>query len=241
MSINVIMLSQAVAEQTVVTVAEVSAREPNWTLIAIIAGIIAILAIAFLIPSKPGAIEDLSKKDKLKALTDGDSSVKSLEDKSSSVDKDKLSLAEIRENKRAAVSEEASKEDLRELRKSRRAATQTQNAVHHREEAELAAKAEQVSLEESEVSEEAVEENLFADAHPSDSEDIFSSFFDNNNFEDDSVSSPSCDVIPTLGSALISLDAMRAAADASEDEGDLGLFNGMLANADSSAEKKTLS
>ena len=157
-----------------------------------------------------------------------------------SVDKEKLSLADIRENNRVAVSDEASKEDLRELRKSRRAATQTQNAVHHREEAELAAKQE-ASQDLHSEEDAGVEENLFAEARPSESEDIFSSFFDNNNFEDDSISSPSCDVIPTLGSALISLDAMRAAADASEDEGDLGLFNGMLANAESSAEKKTLS
>ena len=182
MSINVIVLSQAVAEHTVVTVAEVAAREPNWTLIAIIAGIIAILAIAFLIPLKPAAIEDLSKKDKQKALPDGDSNVKSLEDKSLSVDKEKLSLAEIRENKRVAVSDEASKEDLRELRKSRRAATQTQNAVHHREEAELAAKQE-ASQDLHSEEDAGVEENLFADARPSESEDIFSSFFDNTTIQ----------------------------------------------------------
>lgn len=120
------MLSQA---------AEIAA-EPNWILIVSLVGAFVVLAILFLyVPTKKRLPSDTTTD---KVIEDGsgakDAGSKALEDK------DRLSLAEIKVAKRETVSTDKSKEELRELRKERRAASQTDKAIHDREEAEEKAK-----------------------------------------------------------------------------------------------------
>ena len=141
------------------TMAQVVASEPNWMTIGIILGIMVLILIVLLIlpngvdkkaiESDDKARKALTDKTAKKALTDGEA-----------IDKDKMSLAEIKEAKRASVSEDKSKEERRELRKERRAATQTANAIHEREETESQSgekKSEEVKSEETK-SEHAAEE-----------------------------------------------------------------------------------
>ena len=111
------------------------ASEPNWVLIGSIVGAFVILAIVLMFASKKRLGADKTPD---KAIEDAsgskDSGAKALEDK------EQLSLAEIKVAKREAVSADKSKEELRELRKERRAASQTDKAIHEREEAEEKAK-----------------------------------------------------------------------------------------------------
>ena len=272
----------ATAATTAADVANYSAQDPNWVLIIFIVGIFVIFGYLFFKTSKPEALEDKSENTSQKELP-----TENLKEeiKADAIDKEKLSLAEIKEAKRQSVSEDKSKEEMRKLRQERRADTQTQNAIHNREEAEkhkaetetednsetpkdekdleiaksevktddtdknsedqtVATDTETDNDKDSEVAdkkddskeEETSVGGLFDSAQASESEDIFAAFFDNNDFEDDSVASDDA-IIPTLGSALIPLEAMRAAAEASE-EGDFGLFDGLLSN--DASEKKTL-
>lgn len=133
--------------QMISTVAQVAAAGPNWVTLGIVFGVMVLILIVILvIPNgvSPEAIEGdkkdrkaLEDKTARKALTDGET------------DKEKMSLAEIKESKRAAVGEDKSKEERRELRKERRAATQTANAIHEREES--GAKTEEKKSEEAAV------------------------------------------------------------------------------------------
>ena len=111
------------------------ASEPNWVLIGSIVGAFVILAIVLMFASKKRLGADKTPD---KAIEDAsgskDAGAKALEDK------EQLSLAEIKVAKREAVSADKSKEELRELRKERRAASQTDKAIHEREEAEEKAK-----------------------------------------------------------------------------------------------------
>lgn len=111
-------------------------QEPNWMLICIILGIMGILAIIFMMPSKSEPMldeEDESDKSLTGEKREALPSEGQVEEK-----KEKLSLAEIKKEKRAAVSEDMSKEELRELRRERRAATQTEKAVSGRASEETA-------------------------------------------------------------------------------------------------------
>ena len=111
------------------------ASEPNWVLIGSIVGAFVILAIVLMFASKKRLGADKTPD---KAIEDAsgskDAGAKALEDK------EQLSLAEIKVAKREAVSADKSKEEVRELRKERRAASQTDKAIHEREEAEEKAK-----------------------------------------------------------------------------------------------------
>ena len=129
------------------------ASEPNWVLIGSIVGAFVILAIVLMFASKKRLGADKTPD---KAIEDAsgskDAGAKALEDK------EQLSLAEIKVAKREAVSADKSKEELRELRKERRAASQTDKAIHEREEAEEKddKKVEEKSETEEKVQEEAV-------------------------------------------------------------------------------------
>ncbi|MBQ9242759.1 MAG: hypothetical protein IJ165_05995 [Proteobacteria bacterium] len=132
---------QAIAD--VQQVAEAIPQDPNWMLIGIILGIMGILAIVFMLPSKSQPELD-AEDDRAegKSLT-GEKKAELPGEELSGEKKDKLSLAEIKKEKRANVSEDMSKEELRELRRERRAMTQTEKAVSEREAAdESSAKAE---------------------------------------------------------------------------------------------------
>lgn len=117
---------------------------PNWSLLGIIFGIMAFIAILLLIPSKDvEALEDKEKKSRPALKIDD---FKALDEKDDSENKSQKSLAEIKVAKRAVVSEEKSKEEMRELRKARRAAAQTEKAIQERE-----VKAAEISSEETDV------------------------------------------------------------------------------------------
>ena len=208
-----------------------AAGGPNWYLIIGIIVVFVVVAIVLLIPSKQSKIgaedEKSLKGDDVKALPDGD-------------DKDK-SLAEIKESKRATVSDSKSKDELRELRKERRAATQTEKAIQEREEKEgndsldvdaekaleKAAKAEAEAKAELEKMTAPIDDIITkSDA---DVGDVLASLFGNNekssgfsdlNFDDviGQEIKPEGPVFPTLGSALIPLNELTAAAAESESE-----------------------
>ena len=111
------------------------ASEPNWVLIGSIVGAFVILAIVLMFASKKRLGADKTPDKAIEDASDSkDAGAKALEDK------EQLSLAEIKVAKREAVSADKSKEELRELRKERRAASQTDKAIHEREEAEEKAK-----------------------------------------------------------------------------------------------------
>lgn len=273
----------AITIATTADVAQIATNQPNWVICAIIVAFIVIAGIIFLIPSKHAEIEDHDKSAR-KALPE-DKKEES-ETKIESVDKDKMSLAEIKEAKRQSVSEEKSKEEMRKLRQERRATTQTQNAIHDREEsekqkAEEAAESDTKDTEtpksdakessktendaavttkteaeskadkaesdseagnksdkpEDDTKDNKADSNLLFASTSSGSDDIFADFFNNNDFDSDDASSSNDAIIPTLGSALIPLEAMRAAAEASDDS-EMNLFDGFLSLNDS-AEKKT--
>ncbi len=134
---------------------------PNWTLLGIIFGIMAIIAILLVIPSKDvEALEDKEKKSKPALKFDDLKAIEDKDDKEESVDKPRKSLAEIKVAKRAVVSEEKSKEELRELRKARRASAQTEKAIQKREvkEAEKSAKDAEKSSDDAVIVEEAEKE-----------------------------------------------------------------------------------
>lgn len=123
MSISTLYLAQASAPAT---------GDPNWLVIGILVGLFVVLAIVLMLPSKRAITDDSGKA--LEDPTKQDNANK-IENKT---DKEKLSLAEIKEVRRESVSADKSKEELRELRKERRAATQTDKAVHERESEENA-------------------------------------------------------------------------------------------------------
>ena len=123
MSISTLYLAQASAPAT---------GDPNWLVIGILVGLFVVLAIVLMLPSKRAIADDSGKA--LEDPTKQDNANK-IENKT---DKEKLSLAEIKEVRRESVSADKSKEELRELRKERRAATQTDKAVHERESEENA-------------------------------------------------------------------------------------------------------
>lgn len=115
-----------IAQNTV----QIASQEPNWTLIGGLIAAFVVIAVFLLIPRKP-QLQDESKGTKaIEDKSEKKESAKSLEDK------EKLSLAEIKEAKRENVSADKSKEELRELRKERRAATLTDKAIQERESAE---------------------------------------------------------------------------------------------------------
>ena len=266
--------------------AQAAQAGPNWVLIGIIIGVVVILAIVFLIPNKKPAIEDKDKKDKLPA--EGDK--KALEDKS----KEDLSLAEVKESKRAAVSEDKTKEELRELRKERRAATQTEKAVHDREQAAQdgadagksdadASKVEAASADDTakdvadakaDATDAAKDDASKADAAKddaakddakdsksldgslgvanellgkadADSADVFASLFGGGKELDfdaeigNSSNTADGPVIPTLGSALISLDDLTKAAEIDKEASGDDEFAGLAMFVGGSSEKKT--
>lgn len=134
---------QAIAD--VQQVAGAVSNEPNWLVIGIILGIMVILAIVFIIPSKsqPMLDADEDEDDEKKSLPGEKREALGAEE----AGEKKLSLAEIKKEKRANVSEEKSKEELRELRRERRAATQTEKAVSERENAEDAEAAKETKAE----------------------------------------------------------------------------------------------
>lgn len=115
-----------IAQNTV----QIASQEPNWTLIGGLIAAFVVIAVFLLIPRKP-QLQDESKGTKaIEDKSEKKESAKSLEDK------EKLSLAEIKEAKRENVSADKSKEELRELRKERRAAIQTDKAIQERESTE---------------------------------------------------------------------------------------------------------
>lgn len=262
MSLNTI---QTVAQAA--SAIDLASQEPNWLLIGIILGVMVILAIIFLIPSRSAQVLDDADKEKKS---------KSLEDKS----KETLSLSEIKTSKRAMVSEDKSKEELRELRRERRAQTQTEKAIHEREEAQMASEGvdlgekasvsekvaevaevadEKLAVESVEApeSEKAEIEAAFASpaddllaSSEADSSDVFASLFGESqefSLDDElggghAASEDDGTVIPTLGSALISLDVLTRAAEeekAKSGEKEDDEFAGFAMFNDSS-EKKTL-
>ncbi len=237
-----------------------AAGGPNWILIIGIVVVFVVVAVVLLIPSKHskiGAENDKALKgDDTKALTDGD-------------DKEK-SLAEIKESKRATVSDSKSKDEMRELRKERRAATQTEKAIQEREEKEAgeldadaaealekAARAEAEAKADAEAELEKMTAPIDDIITKSDADvgDVLASLFGNSekssgfsdlNFDDVIGQEIKTEgpVFPTLGSALIPLNELTAAAAASESESDdsgkalspLDEINQKLAE---KAEKKT--
>ena len=238
-----------------------AAGGPNWILIIGIVVVFVVVAVILLIPSKQskiGAENDKALKgDDTKALTDGS-------------DKEK-SLAEIKESKRATVSDSKSKDEMRELRKERRAATQTEKAIQEREEKEAgeldadaaealekAARAEAEAKADAEAELEKMTAPIDDIITKSDADvgDVLASLFGNSEKKSSGFSDLNFDdvigqeiktegpVFPTLGSALIPLNELTAAAAASESESDdsntalspLDEINQKLAE---KAEKKT--
>ena len=255
-------------------VPEVAANEPNWMILGIIIGIIVILAIFLLIPLKPD--KALGSEEPKKSLDDEDSKRKALPDDS---DDKQLSLAEIKGAKRAAVSENKSKDEMRELRKERRAATQTANAIHEREEAaKRSEESEEVEEIEEPVSQEIDEvqdstsSELLSEASGSEAEDsekdkltapiddiltnseagtsdVFASLFGNSvsdegglKFDGVVSETPNASdgsVFPTLGSKLIPLNELMAAAE-EKDEPPINPLDELTKKLADKAEKKTL-
>ena len=242
-------------------VPEMAANEPNWMIIGIILGIMVILAIFLLIPLKlDNAVEAEESK---KSLDDEGYKRKALPD--SSEDKQQLSLAEIKESKRAAVSENMSKDEMRELRKERRAATQTANAIHDREEAAKHADSEESEgADDSAVNDAAGQESADAAVESENNSlsandlltnsdaaasDVFASLFGSSGSDDgglkfDGVVSETPNAsdgafFPTLGSKLIPLNELMAAAEEKEEPATNPLDELTKKLADT-AEKKTL-
>lgn len=235
------------------------AAEPNFMLIGIILGIMVILAIAFLIPLKePKALEDGSKK---KALPEDKKESPKALDAKPEIDKDKMSLSEIKESKRASVSEEKTKEELRELRRERRADTQTEKAIQEREDVEeikensssVAPKAEETTedVSASESSEKVIKAAIIEEAAETkeesaeQSDDIFSTLFgkeaseEEDEFDEFASTSDVASAFPTLGSALIPLDKLTEEAEKSNNE--IASLDDFAQNFADEAEKKTLS
>lgn len=245
---------------TLAQVTDAAAGGNPWLILGIIFGVMLLVAIYLLIPHKSQkSLED--EKESQKKSADKDDSSKTNRALTDGEDKSKLSLAELKESKRAAVSENRSKDELRELRKERRAATQTANAIHDREE---------IAHEEEDVAEDSGEE-LLTKTEAEDAEkdkmtapiddiltnseagasDVFASLFGTNKSENHSLkfddiigesSTPSNDAcFPTLGSKLIPLNELMAAAAADEDnpEGS-NLLDGLTEKIAGKAEKKTL-
>ena len=131
-----------------ITYTMAQAAGPNWmTLVYVFGVMVLILVLLLIIPN--GIDKSAIESDKKKPKEIEDKTAKKALPAPEQTDKDKMSLAEIKEAKRASVSEDKSKEERRELRKERRAATQTANAIHEREASEnsLDEKKEEVKTE----------------------------------------------------------------------------------------------
>ena len=103
---------------TLAQVTEAASSGNPWIILAIIFGVMLLLGIYLLIPHKSQkALED--EKESQKKLADKGDSSKANRALTDGEDTSKLSLAELKESKRAAVSENRSKDELRELRKER--------------------------------------------------------------------------------------------------------------------------
>ena len=234
--------------------AQAAMDSPNWVTIGIIVGVMVVIGvILLLIPNgnydaissdeKKGrkAIEDKSRKSGKKALGDGEQ-----------LDKEKMSLAEIKEAKRASVGEDTSKAEMRELRKERRAATQTANAVHEREEKDDKKSGDNAGIDagNADGSKASTKPNaadifavddMIANAD-TDTGDVFASLFGGDASElsfDDVMDVPKpADgmVFPSLGSALIPLEELTREADA---DGGLDTLSELTKRFDNSSEKKT--
>ena len=226
-------------------------------IIGIILGLLLIVVIFLLIQRKSNkALENLDETQKKlpgKAETTGQPALAGPDDKS------KLSLAELKESKRTAVSDSHSKDELRELRKERRAATQTANAIHDREEAALDDHSEAAEDSSHEESAAADAENDKMTAPINDiltnsdagASDVFASLFGTNKSNDNSLKiddiieeteKPADDaVFPMLGSKLIPLDQLMAAAAGEEINPDTAnMLEGLSKTIPDMAEKKTL-
>ena len=247
-----------------------------WPVI-IILGIFVIIAIVLLIPSKKKIESD---KDDKKKLTDKDDKKQlKVEHDGEDTESDKvhMSLAEIKDSKRQAVSENHTKDELRELRKERRAATQTAKAIHDRE--NMAASDEEEDVEEVEELEETAEvsgeteasaedTNLSAETEDNEKDkitapiddiitktdagasDVFASLIGSTSksemdleFDEpagDSDTSSGDVFFPMLGSKLIPLNELTAAAAADDNNEGVSLLDGLTKKIADKAEKKTL-
>lgn len=200
-----------------------AAGEPNYLVIGIIVGVMVLLAIIFLIPPKePKALED---KDKVRILPDAEKTEhKAIEDKTEA-DKEKMSLAEIKESKRAVVSEEKTKEELRELRRERRAATQTEKAIQEREETQNVS--DDQSADESEIKSEVSESAVSVTEKDSKSDNA-------SQTNSDSLKSAASSVAEAAGgAALASADDFMGKEEKVDPE---DVFAKLFGNADTDAE-----
>lgn len=242
---------------TLAQVAESASGGNPWIILGIIFGVMLLVAIYLLIPQKN--IKSLNKDDDQKKLPDqGDSSKGNLA-LTDGEDKSKLSLAELKESKRASVSEKHSKDELRELRKERRAATQTANAIHEREENAHEEEVEEDSGEELLTETEAAESEKDKMTAPIDdiltnseagASDVYASLFGTKKTEenslkfddiiDDSQAPADGAFFPMLGSKLIPLNELMAAAAEENPQEGASLLDGLTEKIAATAEKKTL-
>lgn len=200
----------------------------NWPLIIGIVVVLVLVVLAIVIPSR-------------KALKGGKAAKAGIEDGEAGEHGKKngdLSLAEIKEAKRANVSGDKTKEEMRDLRKERRAATQTDKAVQRLES----------SLEEEQESNtSAVLEEVTTQTN-TDTGDVFASLFGNSSvdkvdlsFEDEIAESSAAPKmsIPTLGSALIPLSEFADDDEAKKKSNELDPLDELTQRLTAKAEKKT--
>lgn len=248
------MLAQAIAQNQV--------GEPNWPLIGGIVAVFAILAVILLIPSK----KSLESRAPEALPASEETTVKELA--ADKTDKEKLTLAEIKESKREAVAGDTSKEAMRELRKERRADVQTDRAVHELE----AAKEKETEKAQQDAKDETVVEKSTKEVEKSeksaqseaesgmpaiddvitksdtDAADVFASLFGGDSKSDafsfdglsESPKPTEGTVFPTLGSALIPLSAVQEAANGCEEAGDVDMLSELTKKLAEKSEKKTL-
>ena len=237
-----------------------------WVIV-IILGVFVILGIALIIPSRNKQIES-DKDDKKKLPEKDDKKLLKTENDGEETESDKahMSLAEIKDAKRQTVSENHTKDELRELRKERRAATQTANAIHERENMAKSDDEEDEEEISSDTEIETEDTNLSAETEDNEKDkitapiddiitktdagasDVFASLFGNKsnsemNLEFDEPmgdsETDSGDVFfPMLGSKLIPLNELTAAAAADDNNDGVSLLDGLTKKIADNAEKK---
>ena len=263
MSLNVLFAEAEVAQAADMA----QAGGPNWVLIIGIAVVFVVLACLLLIPSKKAIGEDDKKaiEDKSKdkpALTDDDKDKKSLAEikeskrANGSDSKSKDEMRELRKERRAATQTEKAIQE----REDAKDAADAEKSVEESAEPDVdAAKAlEKAEKAEAEAKAEAEDEHEKMTApiddiitkSDADVGDVLSSLFggseksalDDLNFDDvigKEIEAPQGPVFPTLGSALIPLSELTAAADKAEKE-ELSPLDEISKKLAEKAEKKTL-
>ena len=240
-----------------------AAGGPNWVLIIGIIVVFVIVAIVLLIPSKRSALDADAKKvldaDSKKALPEGDdkdqkslAEIKESKRATVSESKSKDEMRELRKERRASAQTEKAIQE----REEKEAESDSESpASHDIDAAEALKKAEQAEAE-AKADAEAELEKMTAPIDDiitksdADVGDVLASLFGNNekssgfgdlNFDDvigQEIKTEGT-ALPTLGSALISLNELTAAAEAEEDKSNVSPLDEISKKLAEKAEKKT--